>query len=151
MAVHVAVATDVFDGVLFCAVLFPTRCLGRDLELNWVSSWEFSYLLFLNISPLRARVGRPKTSWSSPVISLLAIPRRLFRFGALVILDGKLLFTWFCWRCLWWCLFVLSFFLGDVLDEIRNLIESVSEGFPIFSCIRYNGERGMTPGDPKSV
>ena len=28
MAVHLAVACDVFDGVLFCAVLFPTRCLG---------------------------------------------------------------------------------------------------------------------------
>ena len=26
MAVHLAV--DVFVGVLFCAVLFPTRCLG---------------------------------------------------------------------------------------------------------------------------
>ena len=29
----------------FCAVLFPTRCLGWDLELNWVSFWEFSFLL----------------------------------------------------------------------------------------------------------
>ena len=28
------VRCDVFDGVLFCAVLFPTRCLGCDLELN---------------------------------------------------------------------------------------------------------------------
>ena len=28
MAVDLAVADDVFDGVLFCAVLFPTRCLG---------------------------------------------------------------------------------------------------------------------------
>ena len=27
MAVHLAVAGDVFDAVLFCAVLFPTRCL----------------------------------------------------------------------------------------------------------------------------
>ena len=26
-AVHLAVACDVYDGV-FCAVLFPTRCLG---------------------------------------------------------------------------------------------------------------------------
>ena len=31
MAVHLAVAADVFDGVLFCAVLFPTNCLGCDL------------------------------------------------------------------------------------------------------------------------
>ena len=30
----------------FCPVLFPTRCLGWDLELNWVSFWGFSFLLF---------------------------------------------------------------------------------------------------------
>ena len=29
----------------FCAVLFPTRYLEWDLELNWVSFWGFSYLL----------------------------------------------------------------------------------------------------------
>ena len=28
MVVHLVVADDVFDGVLFCAVLFPTGCLG---------------------------------------------------------------------------------------------------------------------------
>ena len=28
----------------FCAVLFPTRCLGWDLGLNWVSFWGISYL-----------------------------------------------------------------------------------------------------------
>ena len=33
--------------------------------------------------------------------------------------------------------FVLSFFPRDVLDEILNLIESVSEGFPSYSCIRH--------------
>ena len=27
MAVHLAVADDVFDGVLFCAVFFPISCL----------------------------------------------------------------------------------------------------------------------------
>ena len=31
--------------VSFCAVFFPTRCLGWDLELNWVSFWGFSFLL----------------------------------------------------------------------------------------------------------
>ena len=35
--------------------------------------------------------------------------------------------------CLWWCLFVLSFFPRGVLDEILNLIEPVSEGFPSYS------------------
>ena len=32
-----------------------------------------------------------------------------------------------------WCLFVVSFFPRGVLDEILNLIESVSEGFPSYS------------------
>ena len=31
--------------------------------------------------------------------------------------------------------FVLSFFPRDVLDEILNLIGSVSEGFPSYSCL----------------
>ena len=31
--------------------------------------------------------------------------------------------------------FVLSFFPRDVLDEILNLIESVSEDFPSYSCM----------------
>ena len=30
--------------------------------------------------------------------------------------------------------FVLSFFPRDVLDEILNLIESVSEDFPSYCC-----------------
>ena len=38
MAVHLAVAGDVFDGVfdgvLFCGVRFPTRCFGR--YLGWL-------------------------------------------------------------------------------------------------------------------
>ena len=45
MAVYLAVAGDVFDGdfcdagdvlhcVLISTVLYPTRCLGRDLGLN---------------------------------------------------------------------------------------------------------------------
>ena len=35
---------------------------------------------------------------------------------------------------------MLSFFLQDVLDEILNLIESVSEGFPTYSCIEMVGK-----------
>ena len=34
-------------------------------------------------------------------------------------------------------LFVLSFFTRGVLDEILNLIESVSEGFSSYSFIIY--------------
>ena len=33
--------------------------------------------------------------------------------------------------------FVLSFFPRDVLDEILNLIESVSEDFPSYSLITF--------------
>ena len=35
--------------------------------------------------------------------------------------------------------FVLSFFPRDVLDEILNLIESVSEDFPSYSFVKYFG------------
>ena len=33
--------------------------------------------------------------------------------------------------------FVLSFFPRDVLDEVLNLIESVSEDFPSYSCLHF--------------
>ena len=37
--------------------------------------------------------------------------------------------------------FVLSFFPRDVLDEVLNLIGSVSEGFPSYSCMFYTKDR----------
>ena len=39
--------------------------------------------------------------------------------------------------------FVLSFFPRDVLDDILNLIGSVSEGFPTYSCINQNSDREL--------
>ena len=36
--------------------------------------------------------------------------------------------------------FVLSFFPRDVLDEILNLIESVSEDFPSYSYTSFNAD-----------
>ena len=33
---------------------------------------------------------------------------------------------------------MLSFFPRDVLDEILNFIESVSEGFPSYSCSKFS-------------
>ena len=42
---HLAVAGGVFVGA-FCAVLFPTRCLGCDLGLNWISFWGIFYLFY---------------------------------------------------------------------------------------------------------
>ena len=50
-------------------------------------------------------------------------------------LYGKKLFTWLSLVMSWMGLFVLSFFPRDVLDEIWNLIESVSKGFPIYSLM----------------
>ena len=38
------------------------------------------------------------------------------------------------------CVFFVVLFSRDVLDEIWNLIESVSEGFPTYSC-KLNRER----------
>ena len=40
--------------------------------------------------------------------------------------------------------FVLSFFPRDVLDEILNLIESVSEDFPSYSFFKYYTEKDET-------
>ena len=37
------------------------------------------------------------------------------------------------WCCLCWRLFVLSFSPRDVLDDIWDLIESVSDGIPTYS------------------
>ena len=48
-------------------------------------------------------------------------------------LYGKLLFTWLSLVMYDGVFFLLSFFPRDVLDEILNLTESVSEGFPTYS------------------
>ena len=50
-------------------------------------------------------------------------------------LYGKQLFTWLSIVVFLMASFVLSFFPLDVLDEIRDLIESVSEGFLTYSSI----------------
>ena len=52
-------------------------------------------------------------------------------------LFGKLLFTWLSLVMSMMVSFVLSFFPRDVLDEILNLIESVSEDFPSYSWVRH--------------
>ena len=48
-------------------------------------------------------------------------------------LYGKQLFTWLSLVVSLMASFVLSFFPLDVLDEIWDLIESVSEGFLTYS------------------
>ena len=48
-------------------------------------------------------------------------------------LYGKQLFTWLSLVVSLMASFVLSFFQLDVLDEIWDLIESVSEGFLTYS------------------
>ena len=42
--------------------------------------------------------------------------------------------------------FVLSFFPRDVLDEILNLIESVSEDFPSYFCVTLNKKWSINKG-----
>ena len=58
-------------------------------------------------------------------------------------LYGKQLFTWLSLVVSLMASFVLSFFPLDVLDEIWDLIESVSEGFltytPYIKYTFYNG------------
>ena len=50
-------------------------------------------------------------------------------------LYGKQLFTWLSLVVSLMASFVLSFFPLDVLDEIWDLIESVSEGFLTYFCV----------------
>ena len=50
-------------------------------------------------------------------------------------LYGKQLFTWLSLVVSLVASFVLSFFPLDVLDEIWDLIESVSQGFVTYSCM----------------
>ena len=50
-------------------------------------------------------------------------------------LYGKQLFTWLSLMVSLMASFVLSFFPLDILDEIWDLIESVSEGFLTYSCL----------------
>ena len=55
-----------------------------------------------------------------------------------VHLYGKQLFTWLSLVVSLMASFVLSFSPLDVLDEIWDLIESVSEGFLTYSYSRNN-------------
>ena len=50
-------------------------------------------------------------------------------------LYGKQLFTWLSLVVSLMASFVLSFFPLDVLDEIWDLIESISEGFLTYSSL----------------
>ena len=54
---------------------------------------------------------------------------------AVGLLYGKQLFTWLSLVVSFMASFVLSFFPLDVLDEIWDLIESISEGFLNYSLM----------------
>ena len=56
-------------------------------------------------------------------------------------LYGKQLFTWLSLVVSLMASVVLSFFLLDVLDEILDLTESVSERFLTYSSITYTSIR----------
>ena len=59
-------------------------------------------------------------------------------------LYGKQLFTWLSLVVSLMASFVLSFSPLDVLDEIWDLIESVSEGFLTYSFIKMGKESKRT-------
>ena len=63
-------------------------------------------------------------------------------------LYGKQLFTWLSLVVSLMTSFVLSFFPLDVLDEIWDLIESVSEGFLTYSY--YLKEQDLSQGQDRS-
>ena len=64
-------------------------------------------------------------------------------------LYGKQLFTWLLLVVSLMASFVLSFFPLDVLDEIWDLIESVSEGFLTYSfrLIKFGSGPGSKMAD----
>ena len=104
------------DGV-FCAVLFPTRCLGWDLGLNWVSFWGISYLLSLirwcNVNPpdpvdIRCQNDVISTSVRNNVASTLIrrhfhamCPLRLFMHNIGEFEGHQLLSEWPPWYPHW--------------------------------------------------
>ena len=70
--------------------------------------------------------------------TLIQNPKVIYKSYDTILLScdhlfGKLLFTWLSLVMSMMVSFVLSFFPRDVLDEILNLIESVSEDFPSYS------------------
>ena len=63
--------------------------------MSWESSTQTKQLSVWGTKvELRARVGRTWTSGGPPVISLLAVPGRLFCFGSLVILNVVCCYLW---------------------------------------------------------
>ena len=81
-------------------LFLPFNYTNTLFTLYKLISPPFSKLLF-QLTPFktwfleaRARVGRPQTSSSPPVILLLVVPTRLFCFGSLVILDVARCYLW---------------------------------------------------------
>ena len=72
MVVHLVVAGDVFDGVLFCAVLFPTGCLGMK------SGTELSQFLSIPLPTLQLNfICSLQTKRKKKVYKFLVLPRLL--------------------------------------------------------------------------
>ena len=66
-------------------ILILHRYVEQIMMMCLLLSYFLSYFPLMVL--LRARVGWPQTSWSPPVILLLAVPRQLFCFSSLVVLD----------------------------------------------------------------
>ena len=80
IAVHFAVCHALYNN--------KTKKIGKNRCLVFLNDLVLFCIVILSVYvEQRARVGRPQTSSSPPVILLLAVPRRLFCFGSLVVLD----------------------------------------------------------------
>ena len=79
------------------------------------------------MAELRARVGRPQTREAPQQFLLLAVPRRLYCLGSVVILNVVCRYL-----SLFMSLCAVIFFPRDVLGEIWALIGSISGFFSTY-------------------
>ena len=127
---HVAVRLDVEEPLLYVIgdlqdtdqLSEPITAHVRSLEINKCLACSLLLTIFLILS-VRAFSSSPLPYMLKTLKSRLACDH----------LFGKLLFAWLSLVVSVMVSFVLSFFPRDVLDEILNLIESVSEDFPSYS------------------
>ena len=100
-----------------------TRCYGGALRKNLGVAW--SPLTFQTTTKTQAGVFfHQAAKRQTQLLNVRLAGEHLF---------GELLFTWLSLVVSMVMSFVLSFFPRGVLDEILNLIESVSEDFPTYS------------------
>ena len=83
--------------------------------------------------------GGVRYGWSLSTSYYISVERAMIYYLSDKKENRKQLFTWLSLVVSLMASFVLSFFPLDVLDEIWDLIESVSEGFLTYSYIPVYG------------